>query len=78
MQVSKSFVGSHRYCSLNCQKGKTPSRRDDCESVVYVLAEFGTGDLPWSKTIQGKDMVSMVNKLKRNCTAEQIAEGLPI
>ena len=51
MNISETFVGSLRYCSVACSDGKTTSRRDDCESVYYMLVEMAKGDLPWSKNI---------------------------
>ena len=75
--MTAGFVGSHRYSSLTVSRGFTPSRRDDCESVIYMLAEMGTGDLPWSKTIGGPNMAQLVMQAKESTTPDQIANGMP-
>ena len=77
IDVGQSFVGSIRYCSLNVTRGITPSRRDDCESVLYVLAEFGTGDLPWSANLGGRDVAVKVAKIKSEVNSEIIAQNMP-
>ena len=43
-----------------------------------MLAEFANGDLPWSKNIQGRDMVQRVVNAKSGTTAETISEGMPV
>lgn len=42
-----SPLGSVNYMSINVHKGYTPSRRDDLESIVYVLYYLWSGTLPW-------------------------------
>ena len=59
-----SFVGSYRYCSRNVVKGHLGSRRDDCESIFYMLVEFANGDLPWSKKMNGPDTIKVLKKIK--------------
>jgi serine/threonine protein kinase len=43
-----SFLGSLDYASINCHKLKSQSRRDDLESICYVIYYLMIGYLPWS------------------------------
>eukprot|EP00759_Apiculatamorpha_spiralis_P057130 PhF_6_TR8459/c0_g1_i1/m.13209/K08959/CSNK1D; casein kinase 1, delta len=47
LREDRPFVGTTRFCSLNVHLGLEASRRDDMESLGYVLVYLYLGSLPW-------------------------------
>jgi serine/threonine protein kinase len=79
--TNKKLVGTIRYTSLNAHLGYELSRRDDMESIGYMLIYFIRGKLPWQGLCQ-KDMTrdakyQMIYECKKNTTNEQLCQGLP-
>lgn len=64
-------VGTLRYMSINTLQGVSQSRRDDMESIGYVLIYFLNGKLPW----QG---LNISNKKKRYSKTLHIKKQTPI
>jgi len=77
----KIAMGSLRYLSVNGNKGYEQSRRDDLESLGYMLIFLATGSLPWLR-IENLKINKMAKfyrayNLKKNLSGKQLCEGLP-
>ena len=74
-----SFVGTLRYASLNSHKGIRQSRRDDLESMIYILIYFLKGKLPWQdvKAKQKEERHKLITEIKSKVTIESLCENTP-
>lgn len=77
MRDGKCPIGTLRYESINTQKGIEMSRRDDLESLAYVLIYFLKGRLPWQGMPKTPDRAMKTCQMKELLTAEELCEGLP-
>ena len=72
------LIGNARYSSINALEGGTQSRKDDLESIGYLLMFLLLGRLPW----QGKVSHSNVNEyykileIKKETNPEELCQGL--
>ena len=76
---SKGFTGSYRYSSIRNHKGIEQSRRDDLESIGYMLIFFLKGKLPWQglKGSNKKKKSTNIYRVKRNISIDELCEDLP-
>jgi len=73
-----SFHGTHRYASVNSHFKVEQSRRDDLESLGYVLVYFLRGGLPWQNVkAKKKKRRVVIGEMKRELSIEQLTAGLP-
>ncbi|KAI8805046.1 kinase-like domain-containing protein [Cladochytrium replicatum] len=72
-------TGTARYASLNVHRGKDHTRRDDLESLAYVVIELATGKLPWSgvQAISSLDGWRKVYNLKEEIIISDLCRDLP-
>ena len=79
MVSNKTFVGTPRYASLNTHLGLEQSRRDDLETLGYMLIYFFKGSLPWSG-LQAQSMTEKYANIReyKQCTSvEELCDGMP-
>lgn len=74
-----SIAGTYMYLSMNAHNGREQSRKDDLESILYVIAYFlHKGQLPWMQ-VRGKkkDKIALQAKCKEEYVPERLYEGFP-
>lgn len=79
MVFKKKLTGTARYASINALKGYEQSRRDDLESVGYVLMYLLRGILPW-QGLQAKtkeDRYKKILEQKIGTNSYDLCYGFP-
>src|SRR5712672_3378511 len=80
LTMGRPFIGTTTFASVNTHKGITPSRRNDIESLSYILLYLLRGTLPW-QTINTKSLTQrnqLVAKQKQACNVEQLFKQYPV
>ena len=77
--TGKHLIGTARYCGRNAHRGCEQGRRDDIESIGYVLMYFLLGVLPWQglKARKNEDHFEKIAQKKYTTTFEELTAGQP-
>jgi len=75
------FHGTDKYASINNHNRIEPSRRDDMESIGYLLIYFVSGSLPWtvkySQLRNKQPRRAAYGKSKTQTSIEELTRGFP-
>jgi serine/threonine protein kinase len=78
-ETGKSFCGTCRYSSISAHLGISQSRKDDLESIAYILIYLFKGSLPWMG-VKHKDKLTrykLIGEMKQKLTEDELTCGMP-
>lgn len=76
---NKKLTGTARYASINALSGFEQSRRDDLESIGYIIMYFIRGSLPWQglKINNKEDRYKKICEKKKSTSSKELCNGFP-
>lgn len=78
-KVGKEFTGLSKFVSINTHMGLEQSRRDDLETLGYIMIFLIKGTLPWFgiSPSKGESINEKILEAKLLTSYESLCEGLP-
>ena len=78
-KLSNNFRGNYIFASVNALRGVELSRRDDLESLGYILIYFLKGGLPWEhiKSLSNSEKIRKIYQIKKNYNLSILCAGIP-
>jgi serine/threonine protein kinase len=75
----KRLTGTAKYSSINTLSGYEPSRRDDLESIAYLIIYFIKGRLPWQglRHTNKEERNRKILEKKKNISSQELCSGCP-
>ena len=79
MKKRNNLIGTARYASIHIHEGMTPSRRDDIESIGYVLIYLLAGKLPWQGSVDynSKERNEKIGDMKKKYNLWNLSKDIP-
>ncbi|CAD8135853.1 unnamed protein product [Paramecium octaurelia] len=73
------FIGTSRYASIAAHKGFELGRKDDLESLLYVMLYCFKGNLPWQniKHVPDDQRTQKIGEIKENIVVKELFKDLP-
>ena len=77
--ITNNITGTPRYCSINALRGAEQSRKDDLESLFYVILYFFRGSVPWQnlKIKSRVERFNVINDIKKKINYKVLCQNLP-
>jgi len=77
MEQRPGLNGTARYASINAHQGRGQSRRDDLESLGYMLVYLATGSVPWQGLKNSETKNDDIAAVKINTPIPEFCSGFP-
>ena len=79
IKKEKIVIGTVRYISLNTHLGNEQCKKDDLESLAYIMVYFIKGELPWQniKAKSRKEKYSKIYLMKKKTVPNELTNFLP-
>jgi serine/threonine protein kinase len=76
--TTHGVIGTAAFTSIHSHFGQELGRRDDLESLAYILIYFLLGSLPWQNSDSDSEEDESVLDIKQRIPANDLCRGLPV